>query len=67
MLKLRAMDERTPRKLPERTGKHYCANCLKELPAEEYFAGDFFCSDCAARAQSYPLATTPNTPDERKQ
>lgn len=40
---------------------------MKEVAAEEYFAGDFYCAECAARAEEYPLATTPNsTPGDQK-
>lgn len=51
--------ERVPRGMPERTGRHYCAGCLREIPAEEFLSGDHYCRDCAASADDYPLATTP--------
>ena len=41
-------DEPPPRKLKERTGKHYCIRCLAEVPSEEYFANDHICAKCAA-------------------
>jgi hypothetical protein len=41
-------DEPPPRKLNERTGKHYCIRCLAEVPAEEYFRNDHVCDKCAA-------------------
>jgi hypothetical protein len=41
-------DEPLPRKLNERTGKHYCIICLSETPAEAYFANDHICDACAA-------------------
>jgi hypothetical protein len=53
------IDDEVPRKRSERTGRHFCTSCLKELAAEEYFAGDFYCADCAAKSDHYPLATTP--------
>jgi len=45
------MDE-IPRKLYERTGRHYCIRCLKEVSAEEYFRNDFVCEACGPEAQS---------------
>jgi hypothetical protein len=54
-------DEGPPRHLPERTGRHRCIHCLKEIPAEEYFAGDFVCLSCAERFEQYPLASTPGS------
>ena len=36
-------DDRPRRQLKERTGKHYCIECLKEVPAEEYFGNDHVC------------------------
>ena len=46
----------------ERSGRHFCASCFKEMSAEEYFAGDFYCVDCAEKADrgEYPLASTPD-------
>ena len=41
-------DEPPPRKLKERTGKHYCIRCLAEVPAEEYFRNDHVCDTCAS-------------------
>lgn len=61
------LSEKTPRKLPERTGKHYCAGCLKEISAEEYFGGDYYCAECAAKDSAFPLASTPEAKrDEKK-
>ena len=42
-------DEPPPRNLPDRTGKHYCIRCLKEVAADEYLRNDFECDDCARR------------------
>jgi len=44
-------DERPRRKLNERTGKHYCIECLKEVPAEEYFRNDHVCDDCGEKKE----------------
>ena len=41
------MDEATPRQLKERTEKHYCVRCLKEVERDEYLANDFLCDACA--------------------
>jgi hypothetical protein len=47
------MDDDAPRRnLHERTGKHLCIQCMKEVPAEEYFGNDFFCDACAVREAS---------------
>ncbi len=35
-----------PRRLNERTEKHYCVKCLREVPRDEYFENDFFCDPC---------------------
>ncbi|HEX7153459.1 MAG TPA: hypothetical protein VF618_18375 [Thermoanaerobaculia bacterium] len=51
-------DEPTPRKLGERTGKHYCVKCLAEVPAEEYLRNDHICDACAS-SDEYPLKSTP--------
>src|SRR6059036_753530 len=40
-------DEPPPRKLNERTGKHFCIRCLAETPAEEFLANDHICQKCA--------------------
>ena len=40
-------DEPPPRKLKERTGKHYCIRCLAEIPAEEFLRNDHVCDRCA--------------------
>jgi hypothetical protein len=53
------MDDATPRNLKERTEKHYCIKCLREIPAEEYLRNDFLCDKCVAVVEEYPLASTP--------
>lgn len=50
--------------LPERTGRHRCIHCLTDIPPEEYFGGDFACRKCAAKLETYPLASTPHPPEE---
>ena len=44
-------DDRSRRTLKERTGKHYCIECLKEVPAEEYFGNDHVCDDCGRKKE----------------
>ena len=51
--------EKTTAAPGERTGKHKCVQCLREVPAEEYLANDFLCNECAAK-EEYPLASTPS-------
>jgi hypothetical protein len=53
----------------ERTGRHFCASCFKELSAEEYLSGDFYCLECAEKADRgvFPLASTPNANPPDKQ
>jgi hypothetical protein len=53
------LQEKVPRHLKERTGKHYCVSCLEETPADRYFLNDHVCDRCAARAETFPLAATP--------
>lgn len=57
------MDESTPRRLPERTGRHLCTRCLAEVAADDYFANDHLCAECAADGD-YPLKSTPE--DKKK-
>lgn len=38
--------EDIPRRLPERTGRHYCVSCLQETANEEYFRNDHICDAC---------------------
>jgi CRISPR/Cas system-associated protein Cas10 (large subunit of type III CRISPR-Cas system) len=52
------VDDSTPRQLNERTGKHYCIVCLREVATEEYFRNDQICDACAEKDE-YPLASTP--------
>lgn len=37
--------------LKERTGKHYCIECLKEVPGEDYFRNDHLCNECAEKKE----------------
>lgn len=53
------MDERTPRHLNERTGKHICIRCLAEVPADVYFRNDMICDACAEKDDD-PLQSTPD-------
>ncbi len=52
------MDESTPRRLPERTGRHVCTRCLAEVATDEFLANDHLCSKCAEDGD-YPLQSTP--------
>ena len=36
-----------PKQLREKTEKHYCVRCLREVERDEYFANDFLCDQCA--------------------
>ena len=44
-------DDRPRRKLNERTGTNYCIECLKEVPAEDYFRNDHVCNDCGEKKE----------------
>ena len=57
-------DEPPPRKLNERTGKHFCIRCLAEIPAEEFLANDHICQKCADEDASNDERGTMN--DERE-
>jgi len=59
------MDDSPPRWLNERTGRHYCIVCLKEVAAEEYFRNDHICDACAAKDE-YPFASTPDAKDKER-
>ena len=52
------MDDRTPRNLNERTGRHLCTRCLAEVPADVYLRNDMICDACAEKDE-YPLKSTP--------
>ena len=54
-------DEPPPRKLKERTGKHYCISCLAEVPAEEFFRNDHICDKCAEK-ESEARTTSDESP-----
>ncbi len=58
-------DERTPRNLPERTGRHYCVRCRVEVPSDVYFANDFECEECVQTDEAFPLASTPDEPKDK--
>ena len=47
-------DDRPRRPLKERTGKHYCIECLKEVPAEDYFRNDHVCQECGEKKEKKP-------------
>jgi rRNA maturation endonuclease Nob1 len=44
--------DRLPRNLNERTGKHYCITCRKEIPAEELLRNDHVCDECGRKAEA---------------
>jgi rRNA maturation endonuclease Nob1 len=44
-------DDRPRRPLKERTGKHLCIECLKEVPAEDYFRNDHVCQECGEKKE----------------
>ena len=48
------MEEGPPRRLKERTEKHYCVRCLKEVPREEYLENDFLCDECVSAEEKPP-------------
>ena len=37
-----------PKQLKEKSEKHYCVSCLREVAKDEYLANDFLCDSCAA-------------------
>ena len=39
--------EALPRQLKEKSEKHYCVRCLREVERDEYFDNDFLCDSCA--------------------
>ena len=41
------LEEETPRQLVERTGRHYCVRCLREVTLEEFLRNDHLCDACA--------------------
>jgi hypothetical protein len=40
-----------PRQLREKTEKHYCVKCLREVERDEYLENDFLCDACAAELE----------------
>ena len=37
-----------PRQLREKSEKHYCVKCLREVERDEYLENDFLCDQCVA-------------------
>ena len=35
-----------PKQLKEKSEKHYCVRCLREVANDEYFDNDFLCDAC---------------------
>ena len=59
----RRIDSSMQQPLPrprEKTGRHKCTNCLKQISSEEFLKNDFLCDECAAKDE-YPLASTPES------
>jgi hypothetical protein len=52
------LDDVPRRNLNERTGRHVCVRCLREVETEEYLRNDHLCDTCGAEGD-YPLASTP--------
>jgi len=44
--------EALPRQLKEKSEKHYCVRCLREVERDEYFDNDFLCDSCAAEQRT---------------
>jgi hypothetical protein len=54
--------ERVPRQLHPRTGRHLCIRCLAETPEDAYFRNDHVCDACAAQdedAEEQPPEESP--------
>lgn len=47
--------------LRERTGRHICIGCLKDIAADEFFRNDHMCDTCSSGDRSYPLASSPES------
>ena len=61
MASRRHIDTHQQRPLPkpgERTGRHKCTICLRDIPVEELLRNDYVCDACAEKDE-YPLASTP--------
>ena len=54
------LDGAPRRNMNERTGRHVCVRCLREVATDEYLRNDHLCDKCAAEGD-YPLASTPAT------
>ena len=53
------IQDEIPRNLRDRTGRHFCTLCLREIAVAEYLGNDFLCSTCATESEQFPLASTP--------
>jgi len=53
------IDEEIPRNLSERTGRHFCTQCLREVSGEVFARYDHLCEECAAAVEEFPNASTP--------
>lgn len=47
--------------LRERTGRHICIGCLRDIAADEFFRNDHMCDACSSGDSSYPLASSPES------
>jgi len=47
--------------LRERTGRHICIGCLRDVAADEFFRNDHMCDLCVNTDSSYPLASSPES------
>lgn len=43
----------------ERTGKHICIECLKEVPADDYFRNDHVCNECGQKKEEQKQDDSP--------
>ena len=61
------LDDRTPRNLPERTGRHVCIQCMAEVETDDYLRNDHLCDGCAEResARDEPKDEPGTMNDER--
>jgi len=57
--------DETAKLLRERTGRHICVGCLRDVAADEFFRNDHMCDRCANGDSSYPLASSPETAETR--
>lgn len=47
--------------LRERTGRHICIGCLRDVTADEFFRNDHMCDRCVNADSPYPLASSPES------